>query len=211
MARMPIEIIDLRRSRDRRLSEIIDAINGAQTCYVFSALENSKAIDLAFAVREDTNISHFMPNFISRRTEWRGYHPFIVCLFDTAINDSVVSNLFSVDLVQNGFAAFTLHNVEKVLIPSDKMDSYLIYYFGFFALKFTGVDLPFHKENRGCIYDYRHQKTGIVDTIRTGFICDKCKDTLVKNNYRLSSEQFTSLFAILGLASKIIKGETSIH
>jgi hypothetical protein len=70
-------------------------------------LDTSKAVDLAFAIREDTNISRFISNFKNRRSEWRGYHPF-------------VGNLFSVESTLDGFAAFTLHNVEKILIPTDK-------------------------------------------------------------------------------------------
>jgi hypothetical protein len=211
MARMPIEILDLRRNPNYKLSEIVDEINRAQSCYEFVFLDTSKAVDLALAIRDDTNISQFISNFKNRRIEWRGYHPFIICLFDTPINDAGVGNLFSVESTLDGFAAFTLHNVEKILIPTDKIDSYLVYYFGFFALRFSGIDLPFHKENRGCIYDYREEKTGIIETIKNGVVCDKCKDILLKHNNPLSPTKFTSIFTILGLASSILRGDTSMR
>jgi hypothetical protein len=131
MARVPIEILDLRKDRTALLDLVIHAMNEAQDSYRFSVLERSKSLELVFAVRTDTNITNFLPGFVERHTAWRGYHPFIVCLFDTAINDNSVRNLFSVDIAGVGFAALTTHNVANTLISSDRMSSYLIFQLAF--------------------------------------------------------------------------------
>jgi 4-hydroxy-2-oxoheptanedioate aldolase len=180
-------------------------MNEAQDSYRFSVLERSKSLELVFAVRTDTNITNFLPGFVERHTAWRGYHPFIVCLFDTAINDNSVRNLFSVDIAGVGFAALTTHNVANTFIPSDRMSSYLIFQLVFFALKFSGCNLPFHSQDRGCLFDYREEKIRILDAIRMGHICDDCKTELEKSGSSVSSEQLGAIFSLLEIASKALQ------
>jgi predicted nucleotide-binding protein len=206
MAQMPIEILDLRKSRDELLSSAVKLANDAQDQYHFSVLEAAKSNDLLFSVREDTDIGEFIPPFSERRSEWRGFHPFVLCLFDTAINCDNTYNLFSVDMADDGFAAVTIHNVDTVLIPSNRMTAYVLFQFAFFALKFSGCNIPFHEEDRGCLFDYREEKSGIVDAIREGKICDECKSKLHKKRTGVSSAQLTSVFELLGTASKIMQG-----
>jgi predicted nucleotide-binding protein len=206
MAQMPIEVLDLRRERTDLLSISIGLANGTQDQYRFSLLDESKSYDLLFFVHEDTNIVAFMPELWKRRQEWRGYHPFLFSVFDTAINHDGTHNLFSVDAAGEGFAAFTLHNVDTVLIPSERMAAYTIFQLAFFALKFSGCNIDFHDEDRSCLFDYRRQKRGIVDAIRKGHICDQCKSELQKKGGGVSAAQLTSIFALLELASKIIQG-----
>jgi predicted nucleotide-binding protein len=206
MAHMPIEVMDLRKERTSLLSTAIFLINATQAQYHFSLLEDSKSYDLLFAVHDDTDIGAFIPQFWKRKLEWRGFHPFTLSVFDTAINLDGTHNLFSVDVAAEGFAAVSLHNVDTVLIPSEQMKSYIVFQFAFFALKFSGCDIDFHKEDRGCLFDYREQKQGIVDAIRKGHLCDQCKSKLLKKNGGVSSAQLQSIFKLLAVASKIIQG-----
>jgi predicted nucleotide-binding protein len=205
MAQVPIEILDLRRDRATLLDLAIQEMNDAQEAYCFSVLDRSKSIELSFAVHTDTNINNFLSSLVERYDAWRGYHPFLVCLFDTAINSNMASNLFTVDIASRGFAAVTLHNVANILIPPDRISSYLIFQLTFFALKFSGCNLPFHKEDRGCLFDYRENKIGIITAIRTGHICDQCKAQLEKAGSSVSSEQLEAIFSLLELASKALQ------
>jgi len=86
------------------------------------------------------------------------------------------------------------------------MPAYVIFQLAFFALKFSGCDIDFHKEDRGCLFDYRGDKRGIVEGIRNGQICDQCKSKLQNKGGSVSSVQLTSAFALLAVASEIIQG-----
>jgi predicted nucleotide-binding protein len=89
------------------------------------------------------------------------------------------------------------------------MTAYVIFQFAFFALKFSGCNIRFHDEDRGCLFDYREKKHGIIDGIRKGHICDQCKNELQKKRGSVSSVQLTSIFALLGAASEIIQGRNA--
>lgn len=205
MAQMSIEVLDLRRDRTNLLSAAVKLVNSVQDQYKFSVLDDNKSYDLLFSVHDDTDIGAFIPQLAKRRLEWRGYHPFLLCLFDTAIHDDGVHNLFSVDVASQGFAAVTIHNVDVVLIPTPKLPAYLVFQFAFFALKYSGCDIDFHSEDRQCLFDYREKKQGIVEAIRRGHICDQCKSELQKKEGGVSSDQLTAIFAMLRTASEIIQ------
>lgn len=205
MAQVPIEILDLRKHRTNLLADCVILANKIQDGYSFSLLEQSKAADLSFALRDDTGMEDFLPKLEARKLEWRGYHPFLLCLFDTAINHSRVHNLFSVDYAAGGVAVVTLHNVEKAIIATERIASYIIFQFAFFALKFSGGNLPFHNEDRNCIFDYREKKAAIVDTIRNGHICDECKEKLERVGGRVSPNQRESIFRLFNEASLILQ------
>jgi predicted nucleotide-binding protein len=205
MAQMPIEILDLRRARTELLTSAIELANNVQDQYRFSALESAKSYELLFAVHDDTDIAAFIPRLLERKLGWGGFHPFIMCLFDTAINVDGTHNLFTVDTADSGFAAVTTHNVEKVLIPTQQMPAYIIFQLAFFALKFSGCNIPFHDDDRGCLFDYREEKRGIVDAIRKGHICDQCKVKLQAKNNHASPAQLTSIFAMFDAGSKLIQ------
>jgi hypothetical protein len=206
MAQMPIEVLDLRSSRTDLLSNAITLANRAQDQYHFYLLDVSKSYDLLFFVHKETDIRKFIPRLIEQKREWRGFHPFLLCVFDAAISLDGTGNLFSVDIASAGIAAVTVHNVDTVLIPSDQMPAYVIFQLAFFALKFSGCDIDFHEEDRGCLFDYRRDKRGIVEGIRNGHICDQCKSELQKKNGGVSSVQLTAVFALLAVASEIIQG-----
>jgi hypothetical protein len=206
MAQMPIEVLDLRRGRTDLLSVAINLANSVQGQYHVSLLDDSKSYDLLFSVHDDTDMGTFIPQLWARKLEWRGFHPFLLCVFDTAISSDRAYNLFSVDSADQGLAAVTVHNVDTVLIPSEQMTAYVIFQLAFFALKFSGCNIDFHEEDRDCLFDYREQKQGIVDAIRKGYICDACKSKLQKKGGGVSSVQLTSIFALLAVASKIIQG-----
>jgi hypothetical protein len=148
---MPIEVLDLRRERTDLLSVAIDLVNSAQDQYYVSLLDVTKSYDLLFSVHDDTDIGAFIPQLWGRKLEWRGFHPFLLCVFDTAISLEDKHNLFSVDTADQGFAAVTVHNVATVLIPSEQMTAYVIFQLAFFALKFSGCNIDFHEEDRGCL------------------------------------------------------------
>jgi len=191
MAQVPIEIIDLRRERTGLLNLVIENMNTSQDQYSFSVLDVSKSLELEFAVHDDTDIDIFIPSLIKRKIAWRGYHPFLICLFDTPINVDGVRNLFSVDIARDGFAAITMHNVSSVIIPENRISSYLMFQIAFFALKFSGGNINFHPEDRGCLFDYREKKAGIVDAIRRPYICDFCKKELEKSNGQVSPDFYS--------------------
>jgi predicted nucleotide-binding protein len=204
MARLPIEILDLSRRNARLLSQTVTLINERQDQFLFSVLDEAKAFDLHFAVRNDTEINKFIPSLNQRKAEWRGYHPFLLCFFDSAISLGNDRNLFSVDLAQRGFAAITTHNVLDILIPPDKIAAYVVFQLAFFALKFSGGDIDFHEEDRGCIFDYREKKIGIVKCISAPHICDDCKTKLQENGGCVSPTQLSSVYAMLETASELI-------
>src|SRR5436309_396417 len=105
MATILIEIIDLRREHDDNFAPIIASMSQLQSEFHFSFLDRSKANDLFLAIREETDIEDFSLSFFQKKEHWRGYHPFIICLFDSPISSDGVGNLFSVDISSKGFAA----------------------------------------------------------------------------------------------------------
>ncbi len=202
MAQVPIELLDLRRASNGLLEKAVKLANGVQAEYVFSIMDDDRSYDLAFSVHDDTDINEFMAQLSRRKQEWRGFHPFLLCLFDTAINNEGFYNLFSVDVAGVGFAAVTVHNVDTVLIPSERMNAYVLFQMAFFALKFSGCNIRFHEEDRACIFDYRENKEGIVEAIRKPHICDQCRKELDKTGSAVSASQLRSVFSLLRLASQ---------
>jgi CAP12/Pycsar effector protein, TIR domain len=207
MAQMPIEVLDVRKTRDSvSLLSIISLVNKVQDQYLFSLLDDSKSYELLFSVHDDTDITAFESQLTARKVNW-GFHPFLLCMFDTGIHSGREHNLFSVDRTSEGFAAVTVHNVDTMLIPSDKMEAYVVFQFALFALKFSVGDIPFHIEDRGgCIFEYRQNKRDIVEAIRKGYICDRCKQGPLQQGNGLSAVQLKSIDALLQVASRIIQG-----
>jgi predicted nucleotide-binding protein len=197
MARLPIEIIDLREKNTPDLKIAVEEANSLQSEVEFSVLGRSFADDMRLFVLSDTHTGSFFSALQDKKREWRGFHPYIICFVDSALHSDKWGNLFSSRRAEHGIGIVTSSKVEEVVIPKGKMSSYYLYELATHTLALIVSGKKHHDETRECIYDFQEQKIGVLDGIKAGKLCDECRAWFQVNGKDLSSAQLSAISDIL--------------
>jgi predicted nucleotide-binding protein len=204
MAQMPIEVLDLLNTNNDALAIAVDEAMRVQNEFRYEVLDRNSSESMKLHVLKDTYTSAFFDALTAKRAEWRGYHPYIISAIDSLLHSDEWSNLFSSRRAKDGFALVTIANVPGVLIPNDKIVAYFLYEFAVHTLSFIVSGRKHHKENRGCIFDFKEQKAGIVDSMKAGALCDECKQWFATNGPQLSPAQLRAIDALLARCAELM-------
>jgi len=192
MARLPIEVIDIRDNRTADLPVSIQTANRIQNEIVFENVEPN--LENAFRL---LNFRTFNDRGFEKITELKrtskGYHPFIIIFIDSPLQSGNWSNLFSTTAGGEGLAVVTTHRVEKDIIPKGLMLAYYLYYLALNTLYFIVPGHDNHSDTQSCVFDFKGNKKDIMLSMKYNAFCDSCRDALLKKGTHLSPEQFEAL------------------
>lgn len=205
MAKLPIEIIDLRENVTPDLLIAVEEANRIQSEIEYTILDKKFSDDMKLSVLSDTHTGEFFDSLQNKKSVWRGFHPYIVCIVDAALHSDSWGNLFSSRRAENGIGIVTSREVEQVILPKGKMATYYLYELATHTLALIVSGKKHHKETRGCIYDFHEQKTGILDGIKAGKLCDECRNWFQANGKNLSSSQLSSISIILRRCRELLE------
>jgi predicted nucleotide-binding protein len=116
--------------------------------------------------------------------------------------------LFGSHESRRGLAVITTFEVVDVIVPSDRMVAYFLYYLARYALTFCAPHMSNHDDTRACIFDRKILKTEIVHSMRSRAFCDPCRQSLITGEGSLNARQFSTIERILALAGRIIRDGT---
>lgn len=84
------------------------------------------------------------------------------------------------------------------------MVAYYLYELAVHTLAFIVTAKEHHDEARGCIFDFKADKRGILDSMKAGAICDICKEWFLDNGRRLSAAQFAAINTLLSRCADLL-------
>ena len=204
MAKLPVEVIDLRENQTADLSLAIEEANRVQSGIEFE-INDALATDLKLKNSyDDTNAGSFFDDIIQWKAKSRDFHPFMIFFVDCALHSDKWRNLFSSRRAKDkeGVVIVTTHSVEKEIIPKGKMAAYFIYQLATHVLATIVSGKEHHRDIRECIYDFHEQKVGILCGIKLGKLCDECRKWFDQHG-DLSPSQFRSIRELLKRSSEL--------
>jgi len=206
MAKLPVEIIDLHEARSVALGRAVEEANKVQNEIDFTYLGADFVEAMRLNVFTNIHTGTFFDTLVSRKREWRGFHPFIICFVDRFLYSDRLSNLFGSRRSEAGVGLVTTYGVEDLIIPKGKMAAYFIYELASHALAFIVSGREHHAESRGCIFDLKAaDKRAILSSMRAGAPCDECRKWFLANGKDLSSQQLVAINALLHKSSLLIE------
>jgi predicted nucleotide-binding protein len=205
MAHVPVEIIDLRKSKTNDLPQAIEIANACQEEFFFISAAPNFSHELKLNVSSEVYSVRFFDAIDDARVRLKGYHPFLFVFIDAPLRNDRMSNLFSDRRAARGLAIVTTADLVGVILKSDQMTAYFLFQLARLSLGLVVDSLKSHKERRGCIFDMRINKRDIVSCMESGALCDACKEFLLQNGRTLSPSQLTSIECILDETSRSMK------
>jgi len=204
MAKVPIEVVTIGENGLAEIPAAIALANSEQNEFIFSSASEDLVRRMRMQTFELNNVSEFFDHMERIRTEVRGYYPFLIAAIDSELQGTRFCNLFGSHRAEKGIAALTTSNVTNVIIPSDRMVAYFIYYFARYALSFISPIHRNHDDSRGCVFDRKIDKQDIVKSMRARALCDECRRNLITGGGMLSAAQFAALENLFALAGRIL-------
>jgi len=210
MAQMPIELVAIGDIPTEQFEGVISLANSTQNEFNFIQLQNNEVKAFKALAYKRASVKDLMDRMESTRSELGGYHPFIIALVDTKLDGERFSNLFGSNRAEKGIAVFTIDNVDDIIIPADKIASYMLYYFARFTLSFIVPQHKNHDEPKSCVFDRKIYKQDIVNSMKTRAICDECRDKLLSGTVKVSSGQLDALDMLFELSGKLLDGSKTL-
>lgn len=205
MAVVPIEILDVTSEYSKAIQRVIEYANDIQQSFKFQLLERQESQLGDKLNRPEINTARAMDHIDAYRKILRGFHPFVLTITDSFLYNDY-SNIFGSSRAKKGLGILTLYNVPDVIIPQEKIDSYLLYYFARYALAFMNPGTKNHPQARGCLYDQKIRKVDILLSFKANSFCDECLcDMIESEDSILTTSYIESVNSLLSGAEKIIK------
>lgn len=204
MAKVPVEVIVVGEKGLADLPAAIALANSEQNEFLFSSASDDLARRMQMRTFEQNKVSEFFDQMELIRLDVRGYYPFLIAVIDSELEGSKLGNLFGSHRAEKGLAVLTTSSVPDVIIPTDRMVAYFIYYFARYALSFISPTHRNHDDTRACVFDRKIDKQDIVKSMRARALCTECRRNLVTDSGMLSASQFSALEKLFALAGRIL-------
>lgn len=204
MARVPIEVIMIGDAYAAEVSSAMALANAEQGEFLFNSVERDFQLGMRMHNYTRIEVNEFFAQIERSRSEFRGYHPFIIAIVDAHLEGRRYKNLFGSHRARAGLAIITTAQVANVIVPADRIVAYFVYYLARYSLSFLSPDHQNHEDSRGCVFDRKVDKTDIILSMRAHALCDECRRNLVNDDGKLSPRQFSALDALLALAGRIV-------
>ena len=111
------------------------------------------------------------------RREAKGHRPFLMLVVDGPLRSDRLKNLFGSHEAAEGLAIVTTHDSGQYV--RDRI-RYLGYYLVRYSLSFLAPDISTHQDEarKDCFFHKKMYKPDIQHSLRTGGLCDPCRDKL---------------------------------
>lgn len=205
MAPLPIEILASNAFVAGRLERALQVANNVQTEFQYIRCRNSNLVDaVQFAPTTKINTMELMDQLDAIRIKSRGYHPFIILFVEAFLSGEIYENLFANGRHTRGIAIVTFYEVPVIVgADDDSLTGYALYYIARFSMGFSAPTVRTHDASRQCLYDQKVQKAEIIDSFRSGAICDVCKNAIWESG-KGTSEQMSAVNRLLEHASSLV-------
>jgi len=205
MIKATIKVIQIGDSQKESLNEALKLSNSVQNEFNYELLENN----LADEIRMHTFNRIYAPDYMDiienkRATYNNDSYPYLIAITESDIDGKKLSNLFGSYRSEKGIAVMTVKNVPDIIIPSDRMTSYFLYYFAKYTLCFIYLKLKNHDDTRGCIFDRKIHKPDLILSMKARSICDNCRHEFLLGDAPISAGQLQSLDKIFSMSGKML-------
>jgi len=177
MATLPVEVVLLADSKIDDISAAINLANLEKNEVCFSFAPDNLLSSMKLNDYTQVKASEFMDTVERVREEARGYHPFLIVIMNAQIDGANYGNLFGSHRGKNGIAIVTSSLVEDIIVPSNRMAAYFIYYLARYTLSFLSSTHRNHDDSRGCVFDRKINKCDIkkaCEIVRFAMTAGEC-------------------------------------
>jgi predicted nucleotide-binding protein len=206
MAQMPIEIVEVGNIPPEWVDQALSLANSVQNEFLYLRMSNEDAQNFQMYAFDHVNAPEFMDSMEQVRAGLRGYHPYLLAIIDADLDGTNYSNLFGSHRAEKGIGIITVANVQSIIIPPDKMSSYLLYYLARYTLSYIVPSHKNHNEPRGCVFDRKINKLDLLNSMKARSICNECRQLLLSADTNLSPRQFMALDKMFDMSGKLLEG-----
>jgi Predicted nucleotide-binding protein containing TIR-like domain len=206
MAQMPIEIVEVGNIPTEWVSQALSLANSVQNEFLYLRLPEADAQHFQMYAFDYVKAPEFMDGMEHIRSNLRGYHPYLLAFIDADLDGEDYSNIFGSNRAEKGLGVLTVANVPSIIIPPDRMSSYLLYYLARYTLSYIVPNHKNHDDPRGCVYDRKINKLDLLKSMKARSICNECRKSLLSGQTALSPRQFIALDKMFDMSGKILEG-----
>jgi predicted nucleotide-binding protein len=205
MAQLPIEVLPANATCARRVKRAVHTANAVQAEFNFSPCGERGMVDVvSFAPVGNLVVPALFDSLETTRAASRGYHPFLLVFCDAYLVGKSLANLFGSHRAGNGLAIITFNGVDQILgDDDDAYTGYALYYMARYSMSFASPTIKNHDECRQCIFDRKINKHDIIESIRSGALCDQCR-TAIWQSGKGSTAQMDAVDKLIDHASSLI-------
>jgi hypothetical protein len=205
MAHMPVEVIDIGAVPAEDLTRAISLANSLQGEFFFDRLAEQDADQFRMSSYKKVFAPDLLTEMRDLRQRIKGYHPFLIAFIDAEMDGEVYTNLFASNDSASGLGIVTLANVPGVIVPPDRLSSYMLYYLAHQTLGFIAPDHKNHDDSRGCVFDRKIAKKDLLASMRARALCDECRRALLRVK-TLSPAQLSALDGLYSASGALLEG-----
>ncbi len=204
MARVPIEIVTIGNVTQAEVANTLTLANSLQNQFDYALMTEDDVGSFRTQEFRRIQVRTFFDMMEVVRTKIRGFHPYIIFIVNAPVDGNLYSNLFGSVRSTEGMAIITLANVPDIIIPANKITSYLLYYLTRYTLSFISHTLKNHDEPKACIFDRKLNKLDLLNSMTGQFLCDECRTALHTEPAAITSRQFLALRTLVDKAGEIL-------
>lgn len=205
MAQLPIEVLPANENCQQRVLRALATANTVQSEFRFGICAERNLLDrVAFAPAAELKTQELFDQLEAARIASRGYHPFLIAFSDAYLVGRKLSNLFGSHRADKGLAIVTFNGIEGIVgKEDDAITGYCLYYMARYCMSFVSPTIKNHAEGRQCIFDRKISKREIIDSVRSGALCDHCR-LAIWNSGKGSHAQMDAVDKLIDHASSLI-------
>lgn len=209
MAKLPIEILRIGNTFQNEIAETIILLNSSQNEIEFSLLSAADEEKFQLLNYQDTDCDKLLSEINTIRSQIKGYHPYLICITNSHLKGGKYKNLFGNNDNDKGLAIFTFNNVPDIIIPTNKIKSYIAYFIAKYTFNFLIPDHGNHEDTRGCAFDFKKLKTDIIKSMKAGALCDECRSVVNNPKYSISASQFMSINLLFSKTEELYRDDNT--
>jgi len=207
MAKVPIEIVRIGNSFQKEIEEVVCLLDNIQTEFQLSLLRPAEEGKFRLLEFKQAFADELLTKVKKVRSDLKGFHPYLIAVSDTSLLRSDNSNVCGDAYPEQGVALFTFKHAVETVVPINKVKSYIAYYIARFAYNFLIPQHISHEELTECVFDTHVSKADLLNRIGSGAICDVCREKVMKEDYSMTTSQFSCLQVMFRKAKEFLTSD----
>lgn len=207
MAKVPVEIVRIGKALQKEIEEVVLLLNSSQTEFNLSLLLPAEEAKFRLLEFKQAYVDELLKKVKKVRDDLKGFHPFVIAVSDTTLlrgDDTIIcGNAYP----ENGVALFSFHNIGETVVPINKIKAYIAYYIARFTFNFLTPQHRSHEELTECVFDTHVNRTELFERIKSGNICDVCREKVMNEDYSMTTSQFSCLQAMFRKAEELLTSD----
>jgi predicted nucleotide-binding protein len=207
MAKVPIEIVRIGNSFRKEVEEVVCLLDNIQTEFQLSLLKPIEEGRFRLLEFKEAFADELLTKVKKVRSDLKGFHPYLIAISDTSLLRNNKSYVCGDSFPDSGIALFTFNHVVDAVVPVNKVKAYIAYYIARFAFNFL---IPLHKsheEKSDCVFDTHISHVDLINRIKCGAICDKCREKVTTEDYNMTTSQFSCLQVMFSKARELLTND----